>query len=182
MNVRRMFDELRFDRNHHMGLGDIRLTIAQQDEVVAEAERLAARLAEAERFIEELRDESAEDWRTRKYVVVQMTEETWDKLKAWGTPDSAPVPHCEDHRSFEGDCLECQDLLIAASQPNGVQRKTQKGWMDDYERGCVDGWNDALEAVTADKSEVVTCKHGEVGSCFLCDEEDRESGNATDSN
>ena len=55
MNVRRMFDELRFDRNHHMGLGDIRLTISQQDEVVAEVERLAARLAEAERIIEEQR-------------------------------------------------------------------------------------------------------------------------------
>ena len=47
-----------------------------------------ARLAEAERFIEELNDESAEDWRTRKYVVIQMTEETWDKLRSWKPSDS----------------------------------------------------------------------------------------------
>ena len=60
-------------------------------ELLAKNDALAARLAEAERFIEELRDESAEDWRTRKYVVVQMTEETWDKLKAWGITDSASL-------------------------------------------------------------------------------------------
>ena len=29
------FHKLRFDKNHHLGLGDIRLTIAQQDELVA---------------------------------------------------------------------------------------------------------------------------------------------------
>lgn len=28
------FKKLRFDKNHHLGLGDIRLTIAQQDEII----------------------------------------------------------------------------------------------------------------------------------------------------
>ena len=30
--VSRRFDKLRFDKSNHLGLGDIRLTIAQQDE------------------------------------------------------------------------------------------------------------------------------------------------------
>ena len=32
--------KLRFHPKHHLGLGDIRLTIAQQDELIAEIERL----------------------------------------------------------------------------------------------------------------------------------------------
>ena len=33
--IENYFNKLRFDKNHHLGLGDIRLTIAQQDELVA---------------------------------------------------------------------------------------------------------------------------------------------------
>ena len=33
-NIRRYFEELRFDENHHLGLGDIRLTIKQQNEIL----------------------------------------------------------------------------------------------------------------------------------------------------
>jgi hypothetical protein len=33
--IENYFHKLRFDKNHHLGLGDIRLTIAQQDELVA---------------------------------------------------------------------------------------------------------------------------------------------------
>jgi hypothetical protein len=34
------FDKLRHDKNHHLGLGDIRLTVAQQQEIEAMFERL----------------------------------------------------------------------------------------------------------------------------------------------
>lgn len=33
--IENYFYKLRFDKNHHLGLGDIRLTVAQQDELVA---------------------------------------------------------------------------------------------------------------------------------------------------
>jgi len=32
-NIRKCFEQLRFDKNHHLGMGDIRLTIAQQEEI-----------------------------------------------------------------------------------------------------------------------------------------------------
>lgn len=33
--IERYFRELRFDKKHHLGFGDVRLTVAQQDEIVA---------------------------------------------------------------------------------------------------------------------------------------------------
>ena len=39
-NLRECFKQLRFDKNHHLGLGDIRLTIAQQEEICDLVERL----------------------------------------------------------------------------------------------------------------------------------------------
>ena len=39
-NIRKYFEELRFDENHHLGLGDIRLTIAQQNEILDILEEL----------------------------------------------------------------------------------------------------------------------------------------------
>ena len=32
-NIREYFKQLRFDKDHHLGLGDIRLTISQQEEI-----------------------------------------------------------------------------------------------------------------------------------------------------
>jgi hypothetical protein len=32
-DISKCFEQLRFDKNHHLGLGDIRLTIEQQDEI-----------------------------------------------------------------------------------------------------------------------------------------------------
>jgi hypothetical protein len=32
-DLRKYFEQLRFDKNHHLGLGDIRLTIGQQEEI-----------------------------------------------------------------------------------------------------------------------------------------------------
>ena len=43
------FRELRFSKNHHLGLGDIRLTIAMQDEI----EELIKGMTVAERKISE---------------------------------------------------------------------------------------------------------------------------------
>lgn len=37
--IRECFKQLRFDKNHHLGLGDIRLTIAQQEEICDLVER-----------------------------------------------------------------------------------------------------------------------------------------------
>lgn len=53
------------------------------------ARMVVERLAEAVAFIEEVRAESAEDFRTSKYVVVQMTTETWEKLKADSAQEAA---------------------------------------------------------------------------------------------
>jgi hypothetical protein len=38
-DLRKCFEQLRFDKNHHLGLGDIRLTIAQQEEICELVER-----------------------------------------------------------------------------------------------------------------------------------------------
>jgi len=38
-DIRECFKQLRFDKNHHLGLGDIRLTIAQQEEICDLVER-----------------------------------------------------------------------------------------------------------------------------------------------
>ena len=32
-NLRKLFEQLRLDKNHHLGMGDIRLTIEQQEEI-----------------------------------------------------------------------------------------------------------------------------------------------------
>ena len=38
-DLRKCFEQLRFDKNHHLGLGDIRLTIGQQEEICELVER-----------------------------------------------------------------------------------------------------------------------------------------------
>ncbi len=38
-SLRECFKQLRYDENHHLGLGDIRLTIAQQEEICDLVER-----------------------------------------------------------------------------------------------------------------------------------------------
>lgn len=38
-DLRKYFEQLRFDKNHHLGMGDIRLTIAQQEEICELVER-----------------------------------------------------------------------------------------------------------------------------------------------
>ena len=39
-DIRKCFEQLRFDKNHHLGLGDIRLTIGQQEEICELVERI----------------------------------------------------------------------------------------------------------------------------------------------
>jgi hypothetical protein len=48
MNLEEFFLKLRFDKNHHLGLGDIRLTLAQQDELIA---AFAPKMEDAERYL-----------------------------------------------------------------------------------------------------------------------------------
>jgi hypothetical protein len=50
---------------------------------IDDAHHFNRQAGEYEALLCEIRDESAEDWRTTKYVVVQMTEETWEKLRAF---------------------------------------------------------------------------------------------------
>jgi len=38
-DLRKFFEQMRFDKNHHLGLGDIRLTITQQEEICELVER-----------------------------------------------------------------------------------------------------------------------------------------------
>jgi hypothetical protein len=38
-DLRKFFEQMRFDKNHHLGSGDIRLTIAQQEEICELVER-----------------------------------------------------------------------------------------------------------------------------------------------
>ena len=49
-DYRKYFDEMRHDKRFHLGMGDIRITNAMQDEIAAENERLRERLAEAEQI------------------------------------------------------------------------------------------------------------------------------------
>ena len=44
MDIGQYFHDLRHDPDHHIGLGDIRLTIAQQDDIADEIDRLRAEL------------------------------------------------------------------------------------------------------------------------------------------
>ena len=48
------FREMRFDKHHHLGLGDIRLTIAQQDEIEGRIANLERENAEMREFIGDL--------------------------------------------------------------------------------------------------------------------------------
>ncbi len=45
MDIVKMFEQLRHDESHNLGLGDVRLTIAQQEEIIEENERLRAEIA-----------------------------------------------------------------------------------------------------------------------------------------
>ena len=45
--IRSQFEALRFNQKHHLGLGDIRLTVAQQDDICDEVEALRK---DAERY------------------------------------------------------------------------------------------------------------------------------------
>lgn len=38
-DIRKCFEQLRFDKDYHLGLGDIRLTIGQQEEICELVER-----------------------------------------------------------------------------------------------------------------------------------------------
>ena len=38
-DLRKLFEQMRFDKNHHLGMGDIRLTIGQQEEICDLVER-----------------------------------------------------------------------------------------------------------------------------------------------
>ena len=38
-DIRKCFEQLRFDKDHHLGMGDIRLTIGQQEEICELVER-----------------------------------------------------------------------------------------------------------------------------------------------
>ncbi len=53
MSIRDEFNALRFDSAHHLGLGDIRLTIAQQEDIAA---RVEAAEAEVQRLRQGLWD------------------------------------------------------------------------------------------------------------------------------
>jgi len=38
-DLRKYFEQMRFDKNHHLGMGDIRLTMGQQEEICELVER-----------------------------------------------------------------------------------------------------------------------------------------------
>jgi hypothetical protein len=44
MNIHEYFNDLRHNSAHHLGMGDIRITQGQQDEIIAEFDRLSAAL------------------------------------------------------------------------------------------------------------------------------------------
>lgn len=39
-NITEYFEKLRLDENHHLGLGDIRLTMSQQEEIISKVRAL----------------------------------------------------------------------------------------------------------------------------------------------
>jgi len=46
------FHDLRFNKKHHLGLGDIRLTIAQQEEICNEWAKMVKHIKELEEWID----------------------------------------------------------------------------------------------------------------------------------
>lgn len=40
IEIKEYFKKLRFDNDHHLGLGDIRLTISQQEEIIELVKKL----------------------------------------------------------------------------------------------------------------------------------------------
>lgn len=42
-DIRKCFEQLRFDKDHHLGMGDIRLTIGMQEEICELVERFYRR-------------------------------------------------------------------------------------------------------------------------------------------
>lgn len=50
MNIEEFFLKLRFDPAHHLGLGDVRLTLGQQDELIAAFKRSSDVARDAARY------------------------------------------------------------------------------------------------------------------------------------
>ena len=65
-----MFERLRHDEAHHLGMGDIRLTIGQQEWIEAREHNLEARIAELEifRYAEDVTRDSIKAEGIRKMV------------------------------------------------------------------------------------------------------------------
>lgn len=51
MDIENYFKKLRFDKNHHLGLGDIRLTIAQQEEIIKEFKKMKKEIKSAKKLL-----------------------------------------------------------------------------------------------------------------------------------
>lgn len=47
------FHDLRFDKKHHLGLGDIRLTLDQQKEICSEWTKMMKRIKELEEWYDD---------------------------------------------------------------------------------------------------------------------------------
>jgi len=56
------FDTLRHDTNHYLGLGDIRLTVGQQEEIEAMFAALEEQLAEKDRLLVIAADYLSQHW------------------------------------------------------------------------------------------------------------------------
>jgi hypothetical protein len=49
MDIKEYFRNLRFDEKHHLGLGDIRITYAQQEDIIAFVNKLVKKINKLEK-------------------------------------------------------------------------------------------------------------------------------------
>lgn len=106
------------------------VSVEAYDAMKAQRDALAARLAEAERFIAEIRAESAEDYRLPSYVVVQMSTATWDKLRASDSASESPEAQIKKgmacaHAKIEPaekwqQCPDCKSMIWRDMPPETV--------------------------------------------------------------
>ena len=66
------FKKLRFDEYHHLGLGDIRLTIGQQEEILAEITSLD--------FLHKLDHSLADQWRAKNEELNEEANRNMEEL------------------------------------------------------------------------------------------------------
>ena len=110
--IRSIFNDLRFDETSHLGLGDIRLTIGQQDVILADID---SALAEKDEQIATLKNVILSDERQIKNLVKRNKEMRDDLIKTARDRDIAQqqiVDLTVDRDRWRDMCEDCNCIKI----------------------------------------------------------------------